>query len=166
MKETQQNTAQVVKEYYSHEDFRSNYELPLLESFRSNEDVILNRIQELFNISNYEVQLQYGKVKYVDTAQAKEIYDYILDNLKEFTSEFNGYYVGYTSLQSISFGEQYENLKNFDGEDLEILKPQFEDEGFTVIDNAAYYDLQGGLHVDLLGGDLTEVLKDLNLLPE
>jgi hypothetical protein len=158
------NTAQQVKEYYSHEDFKSNYSLPLAEIFSNNEGDILNRIQTLFNISNYEVQQQYGKVKYVATKEAQAIFNHITENIEDFTTDFYGCYVGYTSLQSIAYSEQYESLENFEGQDPKTLALQFEDEGYTVIDNAAYYNLDGGLHIDLLQGDLKELLQELKLI--
>lgn len=162
---TAQNIAQKCIEYFEHEDFIDNYKDALLESFGYDKDVICNRIQEIFNIRNYEVNNYYGETVYIDSETAEKIHEFIEENFEEFIDTFAGYYVGYTSIQSLSFGEQYEDLSSFERENVKELKKQFEEEGFYVNENnEAYYNLDGGIHVDLCAPELTEFLKENNLL--
>jgi hypothetical protein len=145
MNSSELTTAQRMVEYYSTNDFKGNYADCLKESFYYNRDVIINRIEEYFNLSNYETQKYLKNWFKIDSKQAQLIHDFIYENLEDFIDDFRGAYVGPTSLDSVSFGEQEEEIN-------EDEKQQFEDAGFYVNDrNYAYYDLSyDGLHVDLL----------------
>jgi hypothetical protein len=163
--ETKQNIAENCIEYYSHEDFSSNYKFMLLESFGYDKDVICNRIQDIFNIRNYEVNNYHGETKFIDSEDAEKIHEFIEENFEEFTDTFSGYYVGCSSIHSFEFGEQHEQLSSFEDEDQEELKKQFEEAGYYVDENNdAYYNLDEGVHVDLCAPELTEFLKENNLL--
>lgn len=150
------NVAQAQIEYFNHVDFKSDYEQCLFESFGSNEADIINNIIRLFNVSNYETE-QLSNHKIIDREQAKKIYDFIVDNFEQFTNDFSSYRVGYTCLESISFGEQEIELSGWynhkTGKDYTInyLKKVFDKECFYVSGNYAYYDLSDtGLYIDLL----------------
>lgn len=152
------NIAQAYISRYESEDFKNDYAYYLLENFGNNEGDIINRIINLFNVSNYETEKYLKNWHVIDRADARKIYDFLYENLESFVRPFSSYYVGYTSLESIAFGEQEEQLdgiwnhrtkKNYS---LNYLKKVFEAEGYFVNDRGyAYYNLDGGLHVDLLG---------------
>lgn len=162
------NIAQCFIERYESEDFKSSYTDCLMQTFGSNEGDIINRIQELFNISNYETKQYFEHTKYVDNKKAGEIYEYILNNIGDFIRDFNGYYVGYTSLESVAFGqieEQLTGLYNYKtGRDynLNYLKKCFENEGFYISGDYTYYNVEGGLHVELCN-NLEDIKKIVEL---
>lgn len=151
------NIASRIKEYYKSEDFKSNYLDCLSKLFNDSESDIINSIIKLFNVSNYETENCLKNHRIIEREQAKKIYDFITENLEDFTADFNGYYVGYTSLQTISFGEQEEQLEGLynrrTGKDysLKYLKQVFSQEDFFINGAFAYYDISdSGLHIDLL----------------
>jgi hypothetical protein len=152
---------EAILQHYESEDFKSNYAHALLERFHDNEGDILNRIQEIFNIRNYEVNNFYGETVFIDRDTARKIHEFIAENFEEFIDTFSSYYVGYTSLDSVSYGEQHEQIE-------EEEREEFEEAGFIVNDSdktSAYYDMSAnGLHVDLINEKLKQVLKDNNLL--
>ena len=101
----------------------------------------------------------------MDKGDCKKIYDFIYENFEEFTTDFNGCYVGATSLDSISFGEQENQLEGIynhkTGKDYTIpyLKKIYDESGFYISDsNYAYYNTDAGLHIDLLNN--VELLND------
>lgn len=151
------NIAQKLIARYESKDFKNDYSQLLYESFENNEGDIINRIIDLFNVSNYETQKYLTNWLNIDREQAQKIYAFIVENFEEFTTNFNGYYVGFTSLESISFSEQEEqiegllNHKTNKPYKLNYLKKVFEQEGYYVNkSNYAYYNLDKGLHIDLL----------------
>ena len=150
------NVAQKTISYYDSKDFKGNYLDQLHENYQNNEATIVNRIIDLFNVSNYETQKYLTNWLNIDRDQAKKIYTFIDENFEDFTTSFNGCYVGYTSLESVQFGEQEEQLdftnhKTNKPYKLSYLKKIFDKEGFYINDrNYAYYNLDKGLHVDLL----------------
>ncbi len=151
------NIAQRLIERYDSKDFKKNYSQLLYESFANNEGDKINRIIDLFNVSNYETQKSLDNWFNIDREQAKKIFDFITENFEDFTTNFNGYYVGYTSLESISFGEQEEQIEGLYNHktkkpyNLSYLKKIFDKEGYYVNNqNYAYYNLDKGLHIDLL----------------
>jgi len=163
------NIAQQIKSYYDSEDFKSNYFELLAEDFGNNEGDILNRIIDLFNVSNYETEKSLSNWFVINREQSKLIYDFIFENLETFSSNFSGYYVGYTSLCSVEMGEQEEQLEGLynhkTGKDytLPYLRKVFYNEGFCINDsnpNYAYYIVSRGLHIDLLNNaaDLNEFI--------
>lgn len=160
MKTTKTNIAESCKAYYETSDFESNYADFLYESFSNSKGDMINRIIDLFNVSNYETQKELSNWKVITREQATAIYNFIADNCSEFTTSFNGYYVGYTSLDSISFGEQEEQLtglynrKTGKPYSLPYLRKIFKDADYCINDSSpdyAYYIVSGGLHIDLLG---------------
>jgi hypothetical protein len=159
------NIAQRTLEYYDSRDFKNNYREQLDENFHNDKDVIIDRIQELFNVRYYEVEKQLSNRFYIDRANAKKIYDFIYDNIDSYVRRFNSHYVGYTSLCSVSFGEQEEQLSSLrnhkTGKDYtkQYLRKVFDEAGFYVSGDHAYHDLTShGMHIDLL--------KQPNLLNE
>ena len=148
------NIAQKIKDHYESDDFKDNYAIILFED----RSAVVERIHNII-ANEYYFEKKYKFRKY-----------YILDNLEEFTTVFNGFYVGHTSIDSVQFGEQEEQLeglrnhatnKNYT---LPYLKKIFEKEDFYVHNNYAYMDLQGGMHVDMLIGDLTKLFKTMGLI--
>ena len=139
------NIAKRCLSHYESEDFKNNYLEVLSETFYDNEHEIIKRIENLFNISNYETEKYLSNHKFITKQEAKKIYDTIKDNFEEFVSDFSGYYVGYTSLDSVSFGEQEEQLeelynhktgKNYS---IKYLKKVFDKEGFVINRNSAFF---------------------------
>jgi hypothetical protein len=151
------NIATKILEYYTTDDFKNNYLDVLYESFSNDENDIVNRVLSLFNTSNYETEKYLTNHKIINMDQAKKIYNFISENLESFITDFNGCYVGATSLYSVSFGEQEEQLadiynhKTKKSYNVNYLKKIFENEGFYISEsNYAYYNLDAGLHIDLL----------------
>jgi hypothetical protein len=151
--------AQSALSYYDSNDFKDNYVFSLIESFNSDEKHITDRIFDLFNSSNYETQKYLSNWRTITRQEAKQIYDLINEDIEPFMDDFKSYYVGSTSLDSVSFGEQCEQLTGIrnhkTGKDylLKTMQKQFDKEGFHVNGDYAYYDLSShGLHIDLLKG--------------
>jgi hypothetical protein len=151
------NIAKRCLSHYESKDFKNNYLEVLSETYHDNENEIIKRIENLFNISNYETEKYLSNHRFISKQDAKKIYDVINDNFEDFVSKFSGYYVGYTSLESVFFGEQEEQLEGIYNHktgseySLPYLKKIFDKEGFVINRNSAYYVVSGGLHVDLLG---------------
>jgi hypothetical protein len=153
------NLALSIIDYYNSEDFKGYYIEHLHELFYANKEDVLQRIQFIVE-HDYFFARDWGFNAYLSDEKVNEIFEYIDENFEDFISDFYTAYVGPTSLSSICFGEQCEDLSNFN-EDLKVLKENFENENFVVHDNYAYYDLSySGLKVDLRTGDLSEVLKE------
>lgn len=108
-----QNIAARCKAYYESKDFKDNYLQVLFENFGNEEHEIINRILDKFNVSNYETEKHLSNWRVITRDEGKKIYDFIVENFESFVTDFNGYYVGYTSLDSIEFGEQEEQLESF-----------------------------------------------------
>lgn len=151
--------AESFKSRYESEDFVQDYFAVLCESFSNDRGDMINRIIDLFNVSNYETKKELSNWKAIDREQAKKIYEFIDANLWEFTTKFSGYYVGYTSLDSVEFGEQEEQLTGLYNKhtgkeyDLNYLRRSFRKADYCInrsSPNYAYYIVSGGLHVDLL----------------
>lgn len=162
------NIAQSIISYYDSKDFKNSYSSVLFEQFNDSEQDIINRIIDLFNVSNYETEKYLSNHKIINRDQSKLIYDFISENIELFIKSFNNYYVGYTSLDSISFGEQEEQLTGLynhkTGKDYNInyLKKLFEKEGFYVSREYAYYDLSSsGLRIELINNELNEFLINI-----
>lgn len=160
------NVADRCKNYYESEDFKNNYSFALFESFSNNEGDILNRIKDIID-HDYYFEKKYGFNKYLSNESIQKIYNYIAENLDQFITDFNGYYVGYSSLDSIEFSEQEEQLiglynhKTGKEYNIDYLRKVFKNSDYYVKNNYAYYNLDGGLHVDLLHADIP-----LNLFEE
>ena len=151
------NIAQRIKEGYESDDFKSDYLYQLIESYDNNKHEIISRIFDLFNIQNYETEKYLVNFKPITIQQAEQIYHFIDANFDDFVSDFHNHYVGYTSLESVSFWEQCEQLEGLHNHktkkdySLKYLKHIFNKEGFYVSRGYAYYDISSeGMHVDLL----------------
>lgn len=159
------NIAEITKEYYEHDDFIDNYAFILLED---GDNCIYNIKKELpkwfyFNDYNSDSLLK------IDTEDAERIFDYMRDNYDDFVDTFCGYYVGDYCIDSISFGEQEEQLtglynhktgKNYD---IRYLRKIFEQEDYVVNGDYAYYNLSAdGVGIWLKPDELPffEELKD------
>lgn len=150
------SVAQSTLAYYESDDFKENYAFCLLED----RDAVTDRIITLVR-QGYEVEKEYGSNIYLEQEQALEIYEYILENMEEFMRDFGGGYVGYTSIDSIGFGEQEEQLTGIYNHEtggeytLEEMQKDFEENGFYVSGEYAYYDMSyDGVHIDLLGAEI------------
>ena len=160
------NIAEQILEGYSSKDFKENYLFVLDERYHDQEGDIIRRIYDLFNSSNYETEQALSNYFAINKEQSKKVYDFIKDNFESFVKNFNGYWVGSTSLESYEFGEQEEQLtgmwKPGGGEyTLKYMQKVFDAAGYYVRGEYAYYNLQGGLHVDLLGD--TDLLNNFLL---
>ncbi len=154
------NIAQSIMSYYDTEDFKGNYWEGLLEDNYA----CIERIQKA--ATGYEFHEQYGFNLHLTFEQAEEVLEHMRLNMEDFVSPMVNYFVGYTSIDSVSFGEQEEQLtglynhktgKNYD---LKYLKKVFDAEGYVVNGDYAYMDLSGsGLSIDLLVGDLDEMMN-------
>ena len=162
------NIAQRIKSYYESKDFKNNYSINLLEDIHAVKNNIKKVLQDYKFDKFYGFELSYGQIT-DDLIQ--KVYDHILDNIDDFTRDFNGYWVGSTSLDSVSFGEQEEEIQSLinhkTGEPYgkQYLKIVFEDEDFYISDNGyAYYDMSSeGVHVDLLAQEIP-FLRELKQL--
>ena len=158
------NIAQNFLAYYESEDFKSDYLQCLSESFNDDEPRIVDQIINLFNVQNYEVEKNLSNYKVVTREQAQKIYEFIEENFEDFQTDFNSFHVGYTSLCSIGFREREEqldgiyNVRTEKSYTLNYLKKICESEGFVINGDYAYYNLDGGLHIDLLNN--VEMLND------
>jgi len=153
------NVAEATLFYYGTDDFKENYATSLFRSFHENKSEIVDKILELFTSNNYETQRDLSNWKEIDRKQAVNIHSLISDNFERFTDDFKSYYVGDTSLESVSFGEQCEQLtgiynpKTEKEYSLKSMQKQFDKAGFYVNEGYAYMDLSShGLHIDLLKG--------------
>jgi len=163
------NIAESCKAYYESKDFKSDYYACLAEQFSNEEHEIIRRIIDKFNVSNYETEKYLTNWFVISKEQAKKIYDFINDNLESFTKDFSGYYVGYTSLDSVNFGEQEEQLTGLYNHttgksySLPYMQKCFDKAGYYVKGEYAYYNIEAGLHVDLLG-NIIELNEFLNTI--
>lgn len=167
------NIAASLKNYYESKDFIELYKYQLFEQYHYNKSDIISRIFDLFMIQNYETESKLENFKPITIEQAKQIYQLIYDNVELFTDTFKSYYVGYTSLESVSFGEQEEQLEGIYNHrtkkdyTLKYLRYIFDKESFYVSkdSNYAYYDLTSyGVHIDLLNNHESIILLDNFLL--
>lgn len=128
------NIAERIKAYYETEDFREIYCSMLMEDTESCQDNIKKFLEEN------------GETPSKD--RVWEVYRFILNNLDQFIDTFTNYYVGDNCVDSISFGEQEEQLSIYNtvtkkDYTLPYLRKVFDREGFYVRRNYAYYDMSG-----------------------
>ena len=150
------NAANQHLEYYQSDDFKALYIDWLTDDFYHNKGDIIDHIQQLFNDTNYET-LNYFENEpcHITPEKAKEIFDYIYKNISDFIEEFNGFFVGSTSLCSVSFGEQEESLEGIYNAKtnkeygLAYMKRIFKEEGYYISGKYAYYVIDGGMHIEL-----------------
>lgn len=152
------NIAQRFIDYYETEDFESNYAFVLDEIFSDEERDIKQRITEIISLEYSDFD---GHALVLTEEQEEEIYQYIKDNIDEFIERYCHAYVGSSSLASVSFGEQEEQLTGLYNHNtgkeysLKYLQKTFESEGYYVDDDLAYYNLgYEGLHVDLFKSEI------------
>ena len=162
------NIAQRCKEYYENDDFINNYRQLLFEMYNENEGDVINSIIEIIQ-HEYYFEKRYGFNKLITKEQAKVIYDYISNNFELFESTMSNYYVGHGCLESVDFGEQEEKLiglyNHRTGKDytMKYLRYIFNKEDYTINRDYAYYNLSGdGIQVNLLHGDLSDILNKFN----
>lgn len=157
------NIAERIKMYYESEDFKYMYMDSLIENYHNNKSEVLNRIVDIVQYGYY-FEKRYGFNTYISKEQAKVIFQFISDNFESFCDDFRSYFVGDTSLESVSFGEQEEQLEGITNHKTGnpytkvYLKKVFESAGYFVNKSGyAYLDLTSyGIHVDLLKGELPE----------
>lgn len=149
------NIAKRFIDYYEHEDFISNYVWVLAEIFNDNKETIIETIIDSISMKYSDFD---GHALLLTEKQAGDIYQYINDNFDDFVTPYNGYYVGHTCLESCEFGEQEEQLTGIynhkTGKDysLQYLKRICDEEGFYVSGDYAYYNLDGGIYIELDNG--------------
>lgn len=145
--------AEKIQSYYESDDFESNYAHLMLED----SDNCIAQIKEIAK-NEYEFEEYYGKNINLTTEQAEEVLNHIRENMDDFQGHMSNYWVGHTCVDSVSFGEQEEQLEGIynhqTGKDytLPYLRKAFDDAGYYVTDNNyAYYNLSGsGLRIDLI----------------
>ncbi len=128
--------------YYESDDFKNNYAYCLFEDY--------NGVQyQIKQVCEREFSLK------LTNDQTEQIFDFMLENLDEYTSEFNTYWVGSFSIDSVAFGEQEEQLpENF----LPVVSELKND--FVLNRGYLYHDLGGkGLHVSINKQIIETVLK-------
>lgn len=154
------NIAQNIIQYYESEDFRNNYLDTLLEDIETAK-YQLNEMQK-----TVEWDVYFGNLRLTKEQQLILI-DFMRENHEDFIGTFSGYYVGSLVVDSVAYGEQCEQLTDITNYRTNkpytkrYLKYIFDKEGFSVIDNYAYYDMSGeGIYLTLRNTTLQE-LKDI-----
>lgn len=135
------NIARVIIEYYDSDDFKSDYVQVLCDNMEESRDECIGRICRYFS---------------VDKKMAEEIYAEIYENIEQYIDTYRNYYVGPDCLESVSFGEQEEQIfrlvNHATGKpyNKKYIRDIFEREGFTVVNECAYYYLcSDGIYIDL-----------------
>ena len=151
--------AESILSYYESEDFEWGYVDALID--QADDDYLQKRVIE---ICEYEFGIT------IFAEQARKIVEYVYENIDEFVQRFRGYYVGRNCLDSISFGEQEEQL--FDiynpetGECYELheIQPIYEEAGFYVQEGYAYLDLSDeGMCIKITEKQVKQILRDENI---
>ncbi len=149
------NIAQATKNYYESDDFKGNYWDCLLQDQSQCMEALKKIIDYIIwdnNSFNIEGK-QPPKLRSIhnwEQADLHRILDYITENFEDFVDDFYNYYVGHNCIDSVSFGEQEEQLEELmnhkTGKDygMRYLREVFDREGYYVNDdNYAYYDMSG-----------------------
>ena len=161
------NIAQALKSHYGTEDFGSDYVECMLESYDQEEWA--KKITDI-------VSLQYsdfdGHALILTEEQSMGIAQYIFDNIDDFIQRYGWYYVGDSCIDAISFGEQEEQLSGLynhkTGKEysLKYLQKIFDEEGYYVSGDLAYWDLSSeGVYIDLFASEiplLEELIEQYN----
>ena len=154
--------AERIQSYYEHVDFISNYAMYLFEDTSD----VKNRIADIAQ-KEYDFEKMYGCNLFLKDEHIEQIYEYILENEEEFTGNMNNYWVGDTCIASITYGEQEEQLTGLrnhrTGKDytLPYLRKCFDEAGYYVNGDYAYYDLSGnGIRIDMCMKEIP-LLRDL-----
>lgn len=106
----------------------------------------------------------------LSTSESEKIFDYIYDNIEEFIEKFSNYYVGYCCVDSVSFGEQEEDLtciynpETGENYDLSEIEKIYDDAGFYVNEGMAYLDLSDeGIAIKITKEQVEKILRDETL---
>lgn len=137
------NVAESFKAYYEHPDFIGGYAQFLGEDVSNCIDAIKRICRSSYNFSQW-----YGKNIYIADEQAEQVLNWFIENQSEETDEtYENYYVGDSCIDSVCFGEQEEQLTGIynrkTGKDysLKYLQRAFDEAGYFVSKDLAYYDL-------------------------
>ena len=154
------NIAENTLEYYTSEDFNSDYFMHLLEDMSTARHNLEEAIKDYVNDLNWPMIGETRTTRITEVWQTKDldrIIEYICDNIEDFSSDFSNYWIGHRCIDSISFGEQEEQLTDIYNHEtgktfaLEEMQKQFEEAGFYVNGEYAYYDMRGeGIKVDFI----------------
>ena len=151
--------AESILSYYESEDFEWDYVDALID--QADDDYLQKRVIE---ICEYEFGIT------IFAEQAREIVEYVYENIDEFVKRFRGYYVGRNCLDAISFGEQEVqifdlfNLETGESYELHEISPIYEEAGFYVNEGYAYLDLSGeGLCVKITRKQVLNILTNANI---
>lgn len=135
------NIAERFLSYYETSDFAENYADMLGEDTHA----CIERIQRIF-ADNYGEKLSFK--------QAEKVLNWFVENNQH--STFSSYYVGAYSFDSVSFGEQEEQLTGLTNHktgkpyNVTYLKTVFDSAGYVISGDFAYMDLTGsGVHFTL-----------------
>jgi 6-pyruvoyl-tetrahydropterin synthase len=146
------NVAEGFKAYYESKDFAGNYADLLLEDRHA-------CIQRIIDIIDREENVR------ITRNTAENIYEYILDNLEDFLDEFTNHWTGEYSVDSISYGEQEEQLTGiYELENVPqpIIAAAFESADYYVKNiEYAYCDLSSkGLCIKLKMGKIRHLITE------
>jgi len=135
-------------DYYDSDDFKDNYAIMLLEDSHAVIDRLIENSKSWDICENREFPLSF------ETAQ--KIIEHIQSDYVEYIRDYRNYYVGYDSIDSISFGEQYlETPKEFN-------KDTDDDCDFYVADDGLYYDMSSsGIHIVITQEDAYDILDNM-----
>ena len=143
-----------IEDYYNSEDFKSEYAMWLLEDL----DSVVDR---LVDISKREWDIIEDLPLTLDRPMALAIIEYVRENMEEYVYDFRMNYVGYDSVDSVSFGEQEHELSN-----VSEVKGDWVD-NFYIDDDGkyAYYDMSSsGVQIKITQLECYEILKTLKLM--
>ena len=160
------NIAEIIKNGYESDDFRSNYEMMLGEDTHN----VFQNVKKLLTDNKWEIEERLGiKLPYCSNEQCQKATDYILKNIGDLTTTFNGYYVGNYCIDSVEFGEQEEQLeftnhKTGKPYTKAYLRKIFDSAGFYVskCGGYAYYVVSGGVMLDMSKFDGETLLQIVN----
>ena len=151
--------AESILSYYESEDFEWGYVDALI--YQADDDYLQKRVIEI-------CEDEFGITIFAE--QARKIVEYVYENIDEFVQRFRGYYVGRNCLDSISFGEQEEQIFDILNPEtggiyeLHEISPIYEEAGFYVNEGYAYLDLSDeGLCVKITREQVLNILTNANI---
>ena len=151
--------AESILSYYESKDFEWDYIDALID--QADDDHLQKLVIEI-------CEDEFGITIFAE--QARKIVEYVYENINEFVKRFSGYYVGRNCLDSISFGEQEEQLFDIYNHEtgrayeLHEIQPIYEEAGFYVNEEYAYLDLSGeGLCVKITREQVLNILTNANI---
>lgn len=141
--------AQHCIDYYEHDDFKNNYAHMLFEDTSAITERILNLLK------SWEFKQKYGYVIY-SYDLAEYLAEYVSDKAQfsnEYLRDIHAYNCPIWIISSAMFGEQSEDLNHwyeqFPECSHQTVQIAFDDAGYTIVDDTAYYNLQTGIGLDL-----------------